>query len=142
MKRPKWVVFDFSGTLYYFEDKPIDEMWGLARDIKSAGYKLAICTNISLSDRRNLSKFEIFEKIIDFDIHRSKKPDPRVYESVEEELNSTGEDIFYIDDMYIYTKEALKFGWQTYTFEIPSKPKPIIKPIDKCVEELRNILLT
>jgi HAD superfamily hydrolase (TIGR01509 family) len=142
MKDPKWVVFDFSGTLYYFEDRPVKEMWELANELKSAGYRLAICTNISLSDRKNLPRFDIFDKIIDFEVHQTKKPDPKVYKSVEKELNSTGEKIFYIDDMYIYTKEAQKYGWQTYTFEIPSNPKPIIKPIDKCVEELKNILLT
>jgi FMN phosphatase YigB (HAD superfamily) len=72
MKKPKWVVFDFSGTLYYFQDKPIKQMWDLAKDLKSAGYKLAICTNISLSDRKHLEKFDLFEEIIDFEVHQTK----------------------------------------------------------------------
>lgn len=140
MKSPKWVVFDFSGTLYYFHDNPIKEMWELAKNLKSAGYKLAICTNISLEDRKNLPKFDIFEEIIDFEIHGTKKPDPRLYQCVEKKLKSSGDEVFYIDDTTTYTKEASKLGWQVFTFGDPSGLNENYK--NSSVDEIRKILLT
>jgi len=128
MKKPIWIVFDLTGVLFS-GGKPIKETWELASDLKKAGYKLAICTNLSLGNNKNLPEFEIFEKIIDGNVHNSLKPNPKVFEKVEKELNILGDRIFYVDDFEINTQTAKDlFNWQVYTFGN--------------VEELRKILLT
>ena len=134
MKKPTWVVFDVSGVIVDF-GRFDEEMWNLVKDLKEAGYKLAIFTNAETSNHRVLQEkiglegSSVFEKIIKSSFTGFLKPNPQSYKNVESILGASGQDILFVDDSKGNTSVAKKlFNWQVYIFGN--------------VEELRKILLT
>jgi FMN phosphatase YigB (HAD superfamily) len=122
MGKPTWVVFDVTGVL--IQGGKIDpDVWDLAKDLRKAGYKLAvftnaITTNYSIVHKKSESEDpKVFETIIKSSLEGFLKPEPESYRYVENTLKASGDKIFLIDDFPENTGAAKEeFGWQAYTF--------------------------
>ncbi|MFC1700503.1 HAD family hydrolase [Patescibacteria group bacterium] len=134
MRKPTWIVFDVTGVL--IKSGKIDpDAWNLAKNLRKAGYKLAIftnaiTTNYSIVHKKSESENpKIFETIIKSSSKGFLKPEPESYRYVESILKASGDEIFFIDDFPENTSAARElFNWQVHTFG--------------SVEELRKLLLT
>lgn len=98
----------------------------LIRELKEAGYKLAIMSNswLGLTDPEMKDVFpaelQPFDHIFDSSIEKMKKPDVAFYELVENGLQAFGEEIYFIDDDQKNILTADRRGWQTHLFESPN----------------------
>ena len=134
MKKPVWVVFDVTGVLVK-GGKLNKNVWGLAKDLKKSGYKLAVFTNAITTNYSIIQKEsdsenpKLFEIIIKSSLNGFLKPEIDSYKYVENTLKASGDEIFFIDDFFKNTYSAKNlFDWQVYTFGN--------------VEKLRKLLLT
>lgn len=98
----------------------IDENWDLAKNLKSKGYKIVICSN-SWSGLIDLIKnkfdgFEIFDNIFDSSQIGYIKPQPEYFKYVEDKTGFRGAEILLIDDSENNLQGAKAFGWNIYKY--------------------------
>jgi putative hydrolase of the HAD superfamily len=111
----------------------IDDTLELIRQVKKAGHKLFILSNMHTASIDYLEKrysfFDLFDgKVISCRI-QMVKPEAEIYQYLLEEHNLEAENTVFIDDTMINLQAASKFGMKTILFESPSQ----------CEEELRRI---
>jgi len=88
----------------YFEAlRPNPEMIELMRELKAAGYRMAMLTN-NVREweplwRSMLPVDEIFEEIVDSAFVGCRKPEPRIYELTLERIGMAAEACLFIDDL-------------------------------------------
>src|SRR5579862_7419287 len=87
------------------------------RQIRDAGYKTALLTNISREGEaifRNLFPVdELFDVIVDSSKVGLRKPDPAIYQLTCERLGVTPERCLFIDDLLCNVEAASALGMQT-----------------------------
>jgi len=92
----------------------------LVKELKKAGYSLAVFSNnwigIQKSFWRKRTEFFLFNIIIDSSIIHKRKPDIKIFQILEREMNARGKMIFYIEDSLENIKVARTLGWQTFNF--------------------------
>ncbi len=100
----------------------MDDTRKLLKEINKKEYRLALLTNNWASQtenlQKNLSSFANIEFIIESSVEKLQKPDKRLYELVENRLNSKGKEIFFIDDRQENLDTAIQMGWQTFLYSL------------------------
>jgi epoxide hydrolase-like predicted phosphatase len=90
------------------------------RELKSRGYKMAICTNnVREWDRLWRAKLpvdEIFDVVVDSAFVGSRKPERRIYEITLERLDVPPHNAVLIDDMELNCQAADRLGIRTVWF--------------------------
>lgn len=96
---------------------PIDEMIDLQQRLQQSGIPSYVFSNtneIAVKHiRRKYPFFANFSGYIFSYEHRSMKPDPRLYEVVEEVTGRRGKSLLYIDDRPENIAHGVERGWQT-----------------------------
>lgn len=114
-----------DGMTYSYVDSAIAKVAELA----AGPHKLALLTNLNLDFRPTLeAEFDLsqFDAVIDSAVEGTRKPEPRIYELVEERLGVAGEQIIYLDDFDHNLGPAQARGWTTIHVTNP----------DRAIEEL------
>lgn len=112
-------------------DKVIDMWWShefwledafsLVKELKKSGYRLAILTNNwnDMGPRLiNVPGIENFDYIFESSDIKLRKPDPAVFQYVEDKIQTTGNDILLIDDTEKNIVAAKSFGWQSFLYKL------------------------
>ena len=90
------------------------------RELRAAGYRMAICTNNvrewSERWRAMLPVEEIFELVIDSSFVGFRKPEPEIYELTLAELGVTAAETLFIDDFEINCDGARALGMTAVHF--------------------------
>jgi 2-haloacid dehalogenase len=92
----------------------------LARRLRARGVPLFCLTNFGselfAAFRREEPIFDLFEDIIVSGIEKVAKPDPRIYEIVEERSGRSGAALFFTDDNPANIAAAQARGWDAHLF--------------------------
>lgn len=112
---PWWAAWDrMCGGL-------IDEMVSLRNALRAAGTPCWALTNFaSDSWERGVEKYAelgAFDGLVVSGREGAVKPEPRVYEIVEERTGKTGADLFFIDDRDYNIAVAKDRGWDGHVFD-------------------------
>ena len=111
----------------------IEDTIELVRQVKEAGHKLFILSNMHTASIDYLEKRYSFFDLFDGQVISCRiqmvKPEAEIYQYLLEEHNLEAENTVFIDDTVINLQAASKFGMKTILFESPSQ----------CEEELRRI---
>jgi len=105
----------------YFEAlQPNPEMIDLMRELKAAGYRMAMLTN-NVREweplwRSMLPVDEIFEEIVDSAFVGLRKPEARIYELTLERIGMPAEACLFIDDLSPNCDGAAAVGMQAIHF--------------------------
>jgi len=112
-------------------DKVIDMWWSqefwlqdtlsLVKDLKKSGYHLAILTNNwnDMGPRLlNVPGIDNFEYIFESSDIKLRKPDPGVFQYVEDKIHATGNDVLLIDDTDKNIAAAKSIGWQSFQYKL------------------------
>ena len=105
----------------YFEAlHPNEPMIELMRELRSAGYRMALLTN-NVREweplwRPMLPVDEIFETVVDSAFVGVRKPEPRIYEITLERLGLPGERCLFVDDVLVNCEGARKAGMDAVHF--------------------------
>ena len=95
---------------------PISEMIGLQQRLQARGVPTYIFSNtneIAVKHiRRSYTFFSTFTGHVFSYEHRSMKPNPRIYEVVEELTDRRGSELLYIDDRPENIEQGRNRGWQ------------------------------
>jgi putative hydrolase of the HAD superfamily len=87
------------------------------RQIRDAGYKTALLTNISMEGEAIFTKLfpvdELFDVVVDSSKVGMRKPDPAIYELTCSRLAVTPERCLFIDDLLCNVEAADALGMQT-----------------------------
>lgn len=124
---------EFAG---FFGDifTPIAPMIQLHADLRRRGIPTYIFSNtndLAISHiRRRFPFFAKFDGYIFSYEHRSMKPDARLYEVVEEEAETTGAAIVYLDDRMENVQAGAARGWQTVHHETPEKSRAALERLE------------
>jgi putative hydrolase of the HAD superfamily len=109
---------------------PVDEMIQLHDLLRSRNIPTYIFSNTNEIAVRHIRRaYPFFNRFTDYIFsfeHRSMKPDPRIYEVVEEKSSLRGPDLLYIDDRAENVAHGRERGWQTIHH---SAPEPTIKKV-------------
>lgn len=95
----------------------------LIEELSNAGYNIALLTNGvrgSEAYNRHIWNSPFIKHIFDSIELNFKKPDPEIYQHVEEKLGSRGSELFFIDDSQKNLIAAEEFGWQTFLYDLGS----------------------
>lgn len=96
------VRLDTFAAGYFDRLTPNAAMIAALSDWKQRGFRLALCTNNvaewSPSWRAMLPVDDLFEVVVDSSLVRARKPDPRIYEIVVEELGLPASACVFVDD--------------------------------------------
>ena len=113
----------YTGEYHEFElvfgdiFSPILEMIELHGRIRDQGLPTYIFSNTSEMVIKHIRKtYPFFNTFTDYILsyeHRSVKPQPRIYEVVEEKTRGQGEQLLYIDDRLDNIEHGRERGWQT-----------------------------
>lgn len=125
-------------------DKVIDMWWShefwlkdtlnLVKELKKSGYHLAILTNNWNDMGPKLLRvpgIDNFEYIFESSDIKLRKPDPAIFQYVEDKIHATGNDVLLIDDTEKNVAVAQSFGWQTLLYDYPSANADIEKLINR-----------
>lgn len=112
-------------------DKVIDMWWShefwlkdtlnLVKELRKSGYRLAILTNNwnDMGPRLlNVPGIDNFDYIFESSDIKLRKPDPAVFQYVEDKIQTTGKDILLIDDTEKNVVAAKSFGWQSLLYKL------------------------
>jgi putative hydrolase of the HAD superfamily len=102
------------GERYFAHLKPNPEMIEYMRQLRSRGYRLAICTN-NVREwesrwRAMVPVEEIFDVVVDSAFVGARKPEPPIYELTLERLGVTADAALLIDDVEINCQAARELG--------------------------------
>lgn len=102
--------------IWILNQPKLKEHWDLALKYKSAGIKIAICSNswngLIKIFVENYPEFNIFDYIFDSSKIGFTKPQKEYFEYVEKQTGFHGNEILLIDDSEENTNCAKNFGWQ------------------------------
>ena len=94
----------------------VDESLEMLNRIASGPMKLGLLTNLNLDFRATLEAeldLDQFDAVIDSAVEGTRKPEPLIYELVEERLGVTGKSIVYLDDFDHNLAPAIARDWHT-----------------------------
>jgi putative hydrolase of the HAD superfamily len=121
------------------------EVLTLARDLRRAGYKTAILSNM---ERRMLAVMrEKLDWLDEFDVQMYSceigmvKPDAQIYRECCRRLGCQPEEVLFLDDKKVNTEGAKSIGMQSYVFASGVDPIMSTGKSEITVVELRAILL-
>jgi putative hydrolase of the HAD superfamily len=108
------------GERYFEHLHPNKQLIEYMRELRSRGYKLAICTN-NVREweslwRAKLPVDEIFDVVVDSAFVGTRKPEPLIYEITLERLGTTAESALLIDDIEINCTAAEQLGIRSVWF--------------------------
>ena len=99
---------------------PVAGTHEIVGELHQAGVPLFCLTNFGhefwAGFRPEHALFDLFSDIIVSGTEKVAKPDPRIYEIVEERSGRRGEDLFFTDDNPANIEAALARGWQAHLF--------------------------
>ena len=108
----------------------------LIADLKSAGYKLYVLSNMSLEFIEFLRKKEVYKyfdgEVVSCEEH-IVKPDAEIYKTLIDRYSLVESETLFIDDRKSNIKAARKAGWEGFDFDA-------YHPEDSC-NKLREMLL-
>jgi len=105
---------------YSYVDSAVTKIAELA----AGPLKLGLLTNLNRDFRPTLEAeldLSQFDAVIDSAVEGTRKPEPRIYEIVEERLGTTGESIIYLDDFAANLVPASERGWNTILVTDPDE---------------------
>jgi putative hydrolase of the HAD superfamily len=106
----------------YFEAlNPNPQMIELMRELKAAGYRMAMLTN-NVREweplwRPMLPVDEIFETVVDSGFVGCRKPESRIYELTLERIDMPAESCLFVDDVLVNCEGARKAGINAVHFQ-------------------------
>ena len=110
--------------------QPIPETWALVDELRAAGYRLYVLSNIireSYEDlRARITFWDRFEGIVASYVLQTAKPEPAIYRYLLDHYRLNPEECLFIDDMEVNVAGALAVGIPAVRFQ--------------SVEDLRRIL--
>jgi HAD superfamily hydrolase (TIGR01509 family) len=129
----------YGGTLdefcHFFADifVPIEPMVKLHAQLSQRGYPTYIFSNTNELAvghiRRSFPFFGNFDGyILSYEV-RAMKPDPKIYEALEQMANRRGADILYLDDRPENVEAGATRGWQTILHEKPEVTRAAIEKL-------------
>ena len=108
----------------------------LIADLKSAGYKLYVLSNMSLEFIKFLREKEVYKyfdgEVVSCEEH-IVKPDTRIYKTLIDRYSLVESETLFIDDRKSNIKAAREAGWEGFDFDA-------YHPEDSC-SQLREMLL-
>jgi putative hydrolase of the HAD superfamily len=120
-------------------------MLGLARDLRRAGYRTAILSNM---ERRMLAVMRRKLRWLDeFDVQMyscevgTVKPEPEIYLECCRRLGCAPPEALFLDDKKVNTEAARRVGMQSYVFHSAHDPVMQTGEQEITVDELRALLL-
>jgi putative hydrolase of the HAD superfamily len=105
----------------YFEAlQPNPEMIDLMRELKAAGYRMAMLTN-NVREweplwRSMLPVDEIFETVVDSGFVGCRKPESKIYALTLERVGALAEDCLFVDDVEVNCEGARRAGMSAIHF--------------------------
>jgi putative hydrolase of the HAD superfamily len=121
------------------------EMLGLARDLRRAGYKTAILSNMErrmlAAMRRKLTWLDEFEVQIYSCEIGTVKPEAEIYLECCQRLGCLPQEALFLDDKKVNTEAAKKLGMQSFVFHSAVDPVMQTGESEITVAELRTMLL-
>jgi putative hydrolase of the HAD superfamily len=121
------------------------EMLDLARDLRRAGYKTAILSNMEhrmlAAIRKKLEWLDEFEVQIYSCEVGTVKPEPEIYLECCRRLGCQPERTLFLDDKKVNTEGAKRVGMQSYVFHSAVDPVMLTGASEIAVPELRAMLL-
>jgi HAD superfamily hydrolase (TIGR01509 family) len=129
----------YSGTLdefcHFFADifVPIEPMVKLHAELRQRGYPTYLFSNTNELAvghiRRNFPFFGNFDGyILSYEV-RAMKPDPKIYEALEQMANRRGADVLYLDDRPENVEAGAARGWQIILHEQPDVTRKTIEKL-------------
>lgn len=118
-----------DGTTYAY----VESSLAMLRTLAASSVKLGLLTNLNRDFRPTLEAeldLAMFDAVIDSAVEGTRKPEPRIYEIVEQRLGATGSSIVYLDDFEANLQPATNRGWRTIHVTDP----------DAAITELRSVL--
>ncbi len=108
------------GDSYFEHLAPNEPMIDYMRQLRSRGYKLAICTN-NVREweplwRAKLPVDEIFDVVVDSAFVGTRKPEPRIYEITLERLGASAPTSVFVDDIELNCTAARELGMTAVWF--------------------------
>lgn len=108
------------GERYFEHLHPNRRMIEYMRELRSRGYRLAICTN-NVREweplwRAKLPVDELFEVVVDSAFVGTRKPEPRIYELTLERLGVAPSEALLIDDLELNCDAARSLGIEAVWF--------------------------
>ena len=102
--------------------EPVKPTERLVRDLKAAGYKLYVLSNMSREFIDFLRRFPVYGlfdgEVVSCEEH-TVKPEPRIYEILLERYGLTPSETLFIDDRRSNLEAAAAFGIATFHFREP-----------------------
>ena len=129
----------YSGTLdefsHFFADifVPIEPMVKLHAELRQRGYPTYIFSNTNELAvghiRRSFPFFSNFDGyILSYEV-RAMKPDPKIYEALEQMANRRGAEVLYLDDRPENVEAGAARGWQVILHEKPEATRAVIEKL-------------
>lgn len=117
----KVAELDHIVSLWYDRKYWHEDIFTLMKELKVAGYKVAIMTNNwgNMGERlRNVKGIAVAEKIYESSVIGMRKPDLEFYEYVHNDLQTDPAKLFLIDDLKENCDGAILASWQAFTYDI------------------------
>ena len=99
---------------------PVEGVHPIVRELKDAGVPLYCLTNFGHEFwhgfRPTKPIFDLFEDIVVSGTEKVAKPEPRIYEIVEERSGRSESDLFFTDDNSANIEAAQARGWDAHLF--------------------------
>ena len=116
--------------------KPVEPTCQLITDLKAAGYKLYLLSNMSFYFFDEIRKNSVFSnfsgEVISYKYH-TVKPEREIYEILLKEYSLDPADTFFIDDKIPNIEAAAELGIDGFVFDRQ-------KPEDSCIELRKRLL--
>lgn len=121
---------DFA-DLYFDHLGVNEELLAWLRERHAAGLRLALCTN-NVREweprwRTMLPVDELFEVVVDSAFVGTRKPEPRIYEIVLEQMGVGGEACVFLDDFAVNCEGARAAGMQAVHFRDNAQALPELR---------------
>ena len=79
--------------------------------------------------RQRIPVQELFDIVVDSCEVGCRKPEPRIYALVEEQLGLPGDGLLFIDDLGVNLKSAHARGWQTVKYDDTAKVLGVLNAV-------------
>jgi epoxide hydrolase-like predicted phosphatase len=79
--------------------------------------------------RQRIPVDELFDVVVDSCEVGCRKPEPRIYELVEQQLGLSGDGLLFIDDLGVNLKSAHARGWQTVKYDDTAKVVSVLNAV-------------
>ena len=117
--------------IYFDALEPNPAMIELMRELKEAGYRMAMLTN-NVQEweplwRPMLPVDEIFETVVDSGFVGCRKPESKIYEMTLERIAMSAEACLFVDDVLVNIEGARKAGLQAVHFQDNEQAIPEIR---------------